>query len=55
MRKSNKDLMGEIQRLREEIQQLRDMVSALFSIVFEDSEEGGEPFHEREGDFSIYN
>lgn len=56
MRKSNKELLGEVQKLRDEVEQLREMVGALFSLMFEEGEEesnvGGGP---RPNDFSIYN
>lgn len=56
MRNTNKELLGEIQRLRDEVEQLREMVGALFSLVFEDVED--EPVNAglpRGSDFSIYN
>ena len=39
MAPTNEEVFQEIQRLRGEIQQLREIVSALFNAVFEDSEE----------------
>lgn len=36
---TNEDLHREVRRLRTEIQQLREIVNALFNAVFEDSEE----------------
>ncbi len=56
MRKSNEELLGEIKRLRDEVEQLREMVGALFSLVFEDmEEEPGNAGLPRGSDFSIYN
>lgn len=36
---TNEELHREVRRLRSEIQQLREIVNALFNAVFEDSEE----------------
>ena len=36
---TNEDLHSEVRRLRTEIQQLREIVNALFSAVFEDPDE----------------
>ncbi len=57
MPKSNEELLLEIQRLREEIAQLREMVNTLFNIVFEEigEEAGPEGFPSRDDDFSMYN
>lgn len=56
MPETEEKLLLEVQRLREEIAQLREMVSTLFSIVLEDvEEEGPEEFPSREDDFSMYN
>jgi len=54
MQQSTEELLQEIQRLRTEIQQLREMVNALFNAVFEDLEEDWDtlPHHE---DFNAYN
>lgn len=51
------DLLVEIQRLKDELAQLREMVTTLFSIVFEESgEEGLEGFPAPEAeDFPPYN
>jgi len=38
-RDSREELHQEVRRLRTEIQQLREIVNALFNAVFEDSEE----------------
>lgn len=54
MAQSNEELLAEVQRLRGEIQQLREIVNALFNAVFEDSEEGWDKVPERE-DFNMYN
>lgn len=56
MPRTDERLLLEIQRLREEIAQLRQMVNTLFSIVFEDmAEEGPEEFPSRDDDLSMYN
>lgn len=54
MAQSNEELLAEVQRLRGEIQQLREIVNALFNAVFEDSEEDWDKVPERE-DFNMYN
>ncbi|MFQ5552242.1 MAG: hypothetical protein ACE5KQ_01745 [Thermoplasmata archaeon] len=56
MEESRDELLAEVKRLREEIAQLREMVSALFGVVFEDigEEEGPEEFPSRD-DLSMYN
>ncbi len=48
-------LMEEVQRLRTEIQQLREIVNALFNAVFEDSEEEWEPAPDRDDRSHLYN
>ncbi len=56
MARTNEELLLEVQRLRDEIAQLRDMVTALFSMVFEETgEEGLDAIPSREDDFSMYN
>lgn len=56
MARSNEELLTEVQRLRDEIAQLREMVAALYSVVFEEmGDEGPEDFPSREDDFSVYN
>ncbi len=55
MKKTNKELLGEIKRLRDEVEQLREMVGALFSMVFDEGEEEQAPGVPRGSDFSIYN
>ncbi len=53
---TSEELHLEVQRLREEIAQLRDMVTTLFSVVFEEmGDEGLEALPSRENDFSMYN
>ncbi|MEE9163247.1 MAG: hypothetical protein V3U17_00390 [Thermoplasmata archaeon] len=56
MEASKDELMVEVKRLRDEIAQLREMVGALFGVVFEDmgDEEGPEDFPTRD-DLSMYN
>ena len=50
------DLAQEVQRLRTEIQQLREIVNALFNAVFEDNDdEEWEPGPERDDRFHLYN
>ena len=54
MDSGNDDLQREVRRLRTEIQQLREIVNALFNAVFEDQE--GEFEHRPSGeDSSMYN
>ncbi len=48
-------LMEEVQRLRTEIQQLREIVNALFNAVFEDSDEEWEPAPDRDDRTHLYN
>ncbi len=50
------DLAQEVQRLRTEIQQLREIVNALFNAVFEDNDdEEWEAGPERDDRFHLYN
>ncbi len=51
---SNDDVMKELTRLRTEIQQLREIVNALFNAVFEDAEEEWESAPEKD-EFNLYN
>jgi hypothetical protein len=51
---SNDEVMKELTRLRTEIQQLREIVNALFNAVFEESEEQWESAPERD-EFNLYN
>lgn len=54
MNASNEQVLKELGKLRTEIEQLREIVNALFNAVFEDSEEGWEPTPEK-GEFNLYN
>ncbi len=56
MEESRDELTAEVKRLREEIAQLREMVGALFGVVFEDmgDDDGPEEFPTRD-DLSMYN
>jgi hypothetical protein len=54
MAHSNEEVLQEIHRLRSEIQQLREIVSALFNAVFEDSEEEWEAVPDKD-EFNLYN
>ena len=51
---SNDDVMKELTRLRTEIQQLREVVNALFNAVFEESDEGWDSTPEKD-EFNLYN
>ncbi len=51
---SNEDVMRELQRLRGEIQQLREVVSALFNAVFEETDEDWDTVPEKD-EFNLYN
>ncbi|HKZ23296.1 MAG TPA: hypothetical protein VJ224_02725 [Thermoplasmata archaeon] len=51
---SNEDVLKELNRLRTEIQQLREVVSALFNAVFEDNEEDWDTAPEKD-EFNLYN
>ena len=45
MEKSNEDLAREINELREEVRQMREIIGVLFSMVVESDEEGDDtPF-----------
>ncbi|MEE9237894.1 MAG: hypothetical protein V3U52_08935 [Thermoplasmata archaeon] len=56
MARPTEELLREVQRLKEEIAQLREMVTALFGIVFEEMEEEGPAgMPPREDDFSMHN
>ena len=50
----NDDVLKELQRLRTEIQQLREVVSALFNAVFEDADEDWDTVPEKD-EFNLYN
>jgi len=54
MSPSNEELMRELSRLRSEIQQLREVVSALFNAVFEEGEEDWDTVPEKD-EFNLYN
>ena len=54
MAPSNDELMRELARLRTEIQQLREVVSALFNAVFEESDEDWDTVPEKD-EFNLYN
>ncbi len=54
MDSSPDDVMKELTRLRTEIQQLREIVNALFNAVFEDSDEGWDSSPEKD-EFNLYN
>ena len=51
---SNEDVMKELTRLRTEIQQLREVVNALFNAVFEESDAEWDSTPEKE-EFNLYN
>ncbi|HLB68260.1 MAG TPA: hypothetical protein VJN63_07335 [Thermoplasmata archaeon] len=55
MPESSEELMQEVRRLRTEIQQLREVVNALFNAVFEDSDEEWESAPDRDDQFRLYN
>jgi tetrahydromethanopterin S-methyltransferase subunit B len=54
MTDSNEDVMKELSRLRSEIQQLREIVNALFNAVFEESDEEWNSAPEKD-EFNLYN
>jgi len=54
MAPSNEDVLKELHRLRTEIQQLREVVSALFNAVFEDQEEEWDTAPDKD-EFNLYN
>jgi len=54
MAPSNEEVVQELQRLRTEIQQLREIVNALFTAVFEESDEDFETVPEKD-EFNLYN
>lgn len=55
MAQTNEELIAEVQRLRGEIQQLREIVNALFNVVFEDTGEEWEGLPHRHDEFERYN
>jgi tetrahydromethanopterin S-methyltransferase subunit B len=54
MAASNEDVLKELNRLRTEIQQLREVVNALFNAVFEESDEEWDSAPEKD-EFNLYN
>lgn len=52
---TKEDMEAEIKRLRNELQQIREIVSTLFQMVIEEYEEDMEISHEGKEGFSIYN
>ena len=54
MAPSNEEVMKELLRLRTEIQQLREVVSALFNAVFEEADEDWDTVPEKD-EFNLYN
>jgi len=55
MAQTNDDLIQEIQRLRSEINQLREIVNALFNAVFEDEGPEVESAPDRHDQSHLYN
>jgi len=58
MPKNNDELLGEIKRLRNEVQQLREVVNSLVNMVMEFDEAEDEmepPVRPPQDNFSIYN
>lgn len=54
MAASNEDVLKELNRLRTEIQQLREVVNALFNAVFEESDEEWDSTPDKD-EFNLYN
>lgn len=54
MAPSNDDVLRELQRLRTEIQQLREIVNALFTAVFDESDEDWDRVPDKD-EFNLYN
>jgi len=54
MAQTNEEIFQEIQRLRTELQQLREIVNALFNAVFEDTEGEWDSSPEKD-EFNLYN
>lgn len=53
---TTEELLREVKQMREEIAQLREIVSALFNVVFEEMEEEGiDELPGRDDDLSFYN
>lgn len=55
MDSSSEELQAEVRRLRTEIQQLREIVNALFNAVFEDSEEEWDSLPRSDDNSQMYN
>ena len=55
MAQTNDDLVAEIKRLRSEINQLREIVNALFNAVFEEEGPEWEPAPDRGDQSHLYN
>ena len=55
MAQTNEDLVQEIQRLRSEINQLREIVNALFNAVFEEEGPDVESAPDRHDQSHLYN
>lgn len=51
---SNEDVIKELKNLRTEVQQLREIVNALFNAVFEESDEEWDSAPEKD-EFNLYN
>lgn len=52
---SKEDLLAEIQRLKTELRQIREIVNTLFQMVIEEYEEDLDIGPDSKEDFSIYN
>lgn len=59
MTEDNKDILDEIERLREDVKQLREVVNILVNVVMEDDldedDEDYPAFVGKEGRFNLYN
>ncbi len=59
MTENNKDILDEIERLREDVKQLREVVNILVNVVMEDDldeeDEDYPAFVGKEGRFNLYN
>ena len=58
MTQSDKELLAEIAKLREDLKQLREIVNVLVNVVMEEEEEEEqefEPFSSRGGRLNLYN
>ena len=54
MAQTNEEIFQELQRLRTELQQLREIVNALFNAVFEENESEWDSSPEKD-EFNLYN